>query len=94
VVEALVSTMQIGLGNGLIQIGPDLFTSIKEITGKIVQISGKKIAIEYDLSKTEGDKGRCADYGKAKNILNWEPTVSLEEGLAEMYQWISAKLNG
>lgn len=92
VVEALVLSMQHGLGKGLIQVGPNICTSIREIAEKIVEISGKQIEIQYDLTKPEGDKGRCADYSKAKTILNWEPTVTLENGLSDMYQWISAKL--
>jgi GDP-D-mannose 3', 5'-epimerase len=53
-----------------------------------VQISGKPIMIEYDGEKREGDKARSADYSNANKILSWEPSVSLDNGLAEMYEWI------
>ena len=67
VVDALVIAMDHGLGKGVIQIGPDVCISIKDIAEAVVEISGKPIEIQYDLSKPEGDKGRCADYTKAKN---------------------------
>lgn len=35
---------------------------------KIIEISGKDIKPFFDTSKPEGDKARCADYSKAKEI--------------------------
>ncbi len=94
IVDALVSTLKNGFGQGVIQIGPDVCISIREIAETLVEISGKDISIDYDLSKPEGDRGRCADYSKAKRILGWEPRTSLREGLEETYRWIEARLNG
>jgi GDP-D-mannose 3',5'-epimerase len=58
-----------------------------------VAISKKDIKIHYDTSKPEGDKGRCANYDKAKNVLGWEPCVSLEEGLLRLYNWIETRIS-
>jgi nucleoside-diphosphate-sugar epimerase len=92
VVDALVSTLESGFGKGVIQIGPDVCISIREIAETLVEISGKDITINYDRSKPEGDRGRCADYSKARRILGWEPRTSLRDGLEETYRWIEAKL--
>jgi GDP-D-mannose 3',5'-epimerase len=92
IVDALVSTLDKGFGEGVIQIGPDVCISIREIAETVVKISGKDIVIEYDRTKPEGDRGRCADYSKAKRILGWEPGTSLREGLEETYRWIEARL--
>ena len=92
VVDALVTTMDKGLGKGLIQIGPDVCTSIREIAETIVKISGKDIDINYDISRPEGDRGRCADYSKAGKFLGWEPRVSLHDGLKNTYEWVSSKI--
>ena len=93
VVNGLVLMMEKGLGNGAIQIGTDYCTPIKELAEMVVKISDKDIDIEYDLTKPEGDKGRCGDCTKANEILGWTPKVSLEKGLAEVYQWIHGQLN-
>lgn len=92
IVDALVLAMDHGLGKGLIQIGPNVCLSIKEIAEAVVEISGKRIEIQYDLSKPAGDKGRCADYTKAKKELGWEPRVEIKSGLSSLYQWIEKDL--
>jgi GDP-D-mannose 3',5'-epimerase len=93
VVNALVLSLQKGLGKGLIQIGPDKCTSIKEIAETIIAISGKDIEIIYDTSKPEGDKGRRADYSKAQEVLNWKPRIFLKEGLRKLYNWVEDKIS-
>lgn len=92
IVEALWLTLHKGMGEGVIQIGPSVCTSIREVAEMIVKISGKKIDIVYDTTRPEGDKARSADYSKAKRILGWEPKVSLEEGLKQQYNWVKAQI--
>lgn len=92
VVDALILAMEKGLGKGLIQIGPNLCTPIKDIAEMINEISGKNMRVIYDTTKPEGDRGRCADYSKAKEVLGWEPRVGLKEGLSELYQWIETMI--
>lgn len=93
IVNALVLALKRGWGQGVIQIGPSICTSIKDIAEMVVKISGKDIDIKYDVTKPEGDKARAADYSKAKTVLGWEPKVSLEEGLKAQYVWIEKEIN-
>lgn len=92
IVAAILLALKKGFGNGAIQIGPSVCTSIREIAEIIVELSGKPITIKYDRSKPEGDKARSADYSKAKAILGWEPRVSLMDGIKQQYEWISQQL--
>ena len=92
IVDALVATISKGLGRGVIQIGPDVCTPIREVAETIVDISGKTIEIHYDTSKPEGDRGRCADYSKARKILGWEPQVELMDGLTRQYDWVKSRI--
>jgi nucleoside-diphosphate-sugar epimerase len=93
IVDAIFLSIEKGWGNGHIQIGPSICTSIKEIAESIVKISGKDINICYDTTKPEGDKARSADFTKAKNILGWEPKVLLEEGLKQQYEWVKKQMD-
>lgn len=92
VVEGLVLMMAKGLGKGAVQVGTNFCTSIRELAETIVKISGKKIDVNYDITKPEGDKGRCADCSKAEKVLGWKHKVSLEEGLRRTYQWIEEQV--
>jgi len=74
-----------------INIGSERLVTINELADMIIKISGKKISKEYDLSKPQGVRGRNADISLARKVLGWEPKVSLEEGLAKTYNWITEK---
>jgi GDP-D-mannose 3',5'-epimerase len=93
VADALEMALPKGLGQGVIQIGPDVCTSIREIAETIVEISGKPIDIDFDLSKPEGDKGRCADFSKAASLLGWAPRVNLRSGMSSLYRWIEQRVD-
>ena len=92
VVDGLLVAMEKGLGHGAIQLGLDTCTTIREIAETIVAVSGKAIDIQYDASKPQGDKGRCADYSKAQRVLGWTPSTPLREGLTEAYAWVEEQI--
>jgi GDP-D-mannose 3', 5'-epimerase len=92
-VSAIILALKKGWGKGPIQIGTDHCITIAEIAKAVVEISRKNIAVHFDMSMPEGDRGRRADTTKAETILGWYPQVSLEAGLAECYEWISAQLS-
>lgn len=77
----------------VIQLGPSTCTSIKDLVFLLRdKVLRKKIEIAFDASKPEGDLGRCADYSLASTHLDWQPGVSLEDGLLETYAWINSQL--
>ncbi|MBS0172125.1 MAG: NAD-dependent epimerase/dehydratase family protein [Nitrospira sp.] len=92
IVDALVSVATKGMNQGVIQIGPDYSTSIKEIAERVCAISGKQIDIRFDTSKPEGDVDRAADWTRARTILDWSPTTSIQEGLEQTYAWCERQI--
>ncbi len=79
--------------NGSINIGSDRMVTIDELAEITIKISGKKIQIKHDLSKPQGVRGRNADLTLVKKVLNWEPSVSLEEGMKRTYDWAKERLS-
>ena len=71
-----------------INIGSDRLVTINELADIIIGISGKSLTKKYDLSAPQGVRGRNADISLAKQLLGWQPLMSLEEGLAKTYKWI------
>lgn len=75
-----------------LNIGSDRLITINDLARIIIKTSGKAIVMEHDLSKPQGVRGRNADLTLAKKILDWEPKVSLEEGIKRTYEWLSREL--
>lgn len=74
----------------IIQLGPNYCTSIHELATILIDKTFKKeVGIAFDTTKPEGDIGRCADYTLAKNVLGWEPKVSMEAGLKLTADWVA-----
>jgi len=74
-----------------INIGSDELVSIDELADMIIKISGKALNKKYDVSAPQGVRGRNADIALTRKVLGWQPSVSLEEGLARTYRWIEAQ---
>jgi nucleoside-diphosphate-sugar epimerase len=71
-----------------LNIGSDRLVTIDEMVDIIAKIAGKNIKKKHLLDKPQGVRGRNADLTLVKNILGWEPKISLEEGLEKTYKWI------
>jgi GDP-D-mannose 3',5'-epimerase len=75
-----------------INLGQDRMISINELVDMVAKIAGKRIGKRYDPTKPQGVRGRNSDNTRLRQVLNWEPSVSLEEGLAITYNWIAGQV--
>ena len=75
-----------------INLGQDRMITIDELINIVASIARKKVKKRYDLTKPQGVKGRNSDNTKLREVLKWEPQVSLEEGLGITYKWIHDQL--
>jgi len=92
-VEGMIEAMEKKTDGEAINLGNSKeVVTINELAEQIVAISGKDLSIEHDLSKPTGTDKYAADMEQMKEELNWEPTVSLEDGLREVYEWATEEL--
>ncbi len=91
-VEGIYRIMQSGYPHPL-NLGTDYLVSINELVDTVARIAGKNIRKRYDLTKPQGVRGRNSDNSLLLETLNWQPTTSLEQGLATTYEWIRAELD-
>ncbi len=61
--------------------------SIKDLVHKIVAASGKKLAIEHDLTQPTIKTSLFLDCSLAKQELGWEPKISLDDGIKSTVEW-------
>lgn len=75
-----------------INIGSSEMLSINDLAKIIQNIAGVKLNSIYDLTAPKGVRGRNSDNSKIIRMLNWQPSVSLEAGLKETYQWVEGEV--
>lgn len=76
-----------------VNIGSDRLVSINELADMVIKISSKKIVKTHNLKAPQGVRGRNADLTLVKNVLKWQPQVTLEKGLAKTYKWIEKQVH-
>tara|TARA_R100000234_G_scaffold103236_1_gene72658 strand:+ start:1491 stop:2435 length:945 start_codon:yes stop_codon:yes gene_type:complete len=81
--EKYFELFNVGLGQGI---------KIKDLVKKVIQCSGKQLKITHDLTKPTLPTSLFLDCQKAKEILGWQPSHSLEEGLTKTIQWYRENL--
>jgi len=76
----------------LCNVGLGKAISVKDLVKKIISLSGKDLSIEFDSSKPAIKTKLCLNSSKAKDILGWEPNVSLDEGINKTINWYKQNL--
>jgi nucleoside-diphosphate-sugar epimerase len=75
-----------------LNIGTERLVTINELVDIVAGIAGKQTSKSHDLTKPQGVRGRNSDNSRLRQVLGWEPNLSLEAGLAQTYAWIFAQL--
>jgi nucleoside-diphosphate-sugar epimerase len=75
-----------------LNLGTDELVSINQLVDMVSAIAGKQLHKKYDVTKPQGVRGRNSDNTALRRVLGWEPAITLEEGLARTYSWISGEL--
>ena len=60
---------------------PDEFT-LHELAETVIAVTGSRSEIVYEALPTDDPKQRRPDITRARELLGWEPTVALRDGLA------------
>jgi GDP-D-mannose 3', 5'-epimerase len=74
-----------------LNLGQDRMVSINELADLIAEIAGCPIAKKH-VDGPQGVRGRNSDNTRLREVLGWEPQISLEEGLARTYAWIEEQV--
>ena len=90
-VEGLIRLMASGHRDA-INLGTDRLVTVDGLVDIIAKIGGKRLRKRHDLTKPQGVRGRNSDNTCLRQVFGWEPSISLEDGLAVTYQWIENEL--
>lgn len=75
-----------------LNLGTEEMVTINGLVDIVSDIAGKKLNKKHDLSKPQGVRGRNSDNTKLREVLGWEPQISLQEGLSVTYRWIASQV--
>ncbi|HXA41750.1 MAG TPA: NAD-dependent epimerase/dehydratase family protein [Candidatus Solibacter sp.] len=75
-----------------INLGSDRLVSINQLVDIVEEIAGTKLKRVHNLAAPKGVRGRNSDNTLIAKRLDWEPQVTLEEGLQKTYSWIYDQL--
>lgn len=75
-------------GFHIINLGNNKPSSMLQLINYIEKHTGKKADLEFFPSFPEDMESTCANIEKAANILDWKPTVGLEEGIQKTVNWM------
>ena len=78
--------------NDPVNIGNPIEMTILQMADKILQVTGSKSKISYVPLPEDDPKVRQPNIDIARKLLNWEPQVSLEEGLNGTIDYFKRKL--
>lgn len=70
-----------------INLGQDRMVTINELVDIVANAAGASVDKKH-VDGPQGVRGRNSDNNLLRETLEWEPIISLEEGLARTYAWI------
>lgn len=74
-----------------LNLGQDRMVTINQLADIVANIAGVEI-VKKHVEGPQGVRGRNSDNTRLRQVLGWEPEISLEDGLAKTYQWIETKV--
>ena len=74
-----------------LNLGQDRLVTINQLADMAAAAAGVRITKRY-IEGPQGVRGRNSDNTRLRQTLNWEPAISLEEGIARTYRWISEQV--
>lgn len=66
---------------------PNEYMSIHQLAEKVINVTNSNSEISYIRGDSDDPRDRRPDISKAKQFLNWEPTVDLDTGLKSTISW-------
>jgi len=84
---ARANLLSLSAPDGIYNIGTQKETSVNDLAILLHQSSEKPIKVENSLPR-DGEVRRIAlNIQKAKDVLDWTPNISLEDGIAQTWKW-------
>ena len=75
-----------------LNLGQDRMVTINELAEIIARCAGIVVRLRH-VPGPQGVRGRNSDNTRLRQVLEWEPRIALEDGLARTYEWIEQQVS-
>lgn len=75
-----------------LNLGSDRMVTINELAHMVAKIAGIDITIKH-IEGPQGVRGRNSDNTRLREVLKWEPKLTLEQGMERTYKWIEGQVS-
>jgi GDP-D-mannose 3', 5'-epimerase len=89
--EGTLRLMDSGVDEPL-NVGSDQLVTINQLVDIVEAVAGVKLKRRYKLDAPKGVRGRNSDNTLITKRLNWAPSVRLEDGMRQTYEWIRREM--
>ena len=101
VADNVAGIMRCGLAEGVegevINLGTGVEVAIGEVARRVLRLLDREVPVALDESRLRPPDSEVerlvADTQKAKELLQWEPEVDLDEGLRRTIDWLTGSLS-
>jgi CDP-paratose 2-epimerase len=69
--------------------GPENTTSLLEFLNELREITGKQTKVSFSNWRPSDQKVYISDITRVSKKLNWQPKVSVKEGIEKLVQWVT-----
>lgn len=74
-----------------LNLGQDRLVTINQLADMVAAVAGIEISKKH-VPGPQGVRGRNSDNTRLREVLSWEPRITLEDGLATTYEWIESQV--
>lgn len=91
-VEGIIKALDSNSGE-VFNIGNPQEITVNQLAETIIKLTNSSSKIEFKELPIDDPLKRKPDITKARELLDWQPNVGLEEGLQKTINWVNSKIN-
>jgi len=91
VADANVHAMASDVSNETFNVGSGGEATVKEVTDKLIDITGADVRPNYDTSQRVLMMRRVGTNTRATEKLGWQVSINLDEGLRDTVEWVRSR---
>lgn len=91
-VKGIIKALDSNSGE-VFNIGNPQEITVNELAETIIKLTNSSSKIEFKELPIDDPLKRKPDITKARELLDWQPKVGLEEGLLETINWVNSQIN-